>query len=78
MKISTGGRSPRHSLAFGISKADKLRIALAPLHLVVGGSLIVRFVSGARTPMVLVLGVSFVAFGLYRLALVRRGLKSTK
>jgi hypothetical protein len=59
-----------------ISTGDKLRIGLAPLHLIVGGGLIARFVEGARTPMVLVLGVGFVAFGVYRLVLVRRGLRS--
>ncbi len=57
-----------------ISRGDQARIALAPLHVVVGASLVWRFVAGARTPMVLVLGLLFVAFGVYRLALVARAL----
>jgi hypothetical protein len=59
-----------------ISTGDKLRMGLAPFHLVIGGVLIARFVEGARNPMVLVLGVAFVVFGVYRLALIRRGLRS--
>jgi len=59
-----------------ISLGDKLRIGLAPLHILLGAVLCVRFFRGARTPMVLVLGLAFIAYGLYRLALVRRGLRS--
>ncbi len=59
-----------------ISNADKLRIALAPLHLALGVALVVKFARGARTPMVLVLGLAFVAFGVYKLALIRKGLKA--
>jgi hypothetical protein len=57
-----------------ISVADRLRIGLAPLHLLVGGALLAQFARGPRTPMVAVLGALFVAFGVYRLALVRRAL----
>ncbi len=59
-----------------IPRADWLRFALAPLHLVVGGVLVYRFAMGARTPMVLVLGLGFCAFGIYKLALIRRGLQA--
>ena len=61
-----------------ISNADKVRIALMPLHVLVGGWLIARFVAGARTPMVLVLGVAFVAYGGYKLTLVRRAWMSRR
>ena len=61
-----------------ISTGDKIRIALAPAHIVVGGALIAQFVRGPRTPMVLVLGVLLVAYGFYRVALVRRALKGPK
>jgi hypothetical protein len=59
-----------------ISTGDKIRIALAPLHIVVGGALVAQFIRGPRTPMVLVLGVLLAAYGFYRLALVRRGFKN--
>lgn len=59
-----------------LSVADQIRIGLAPLHLLLGGVLCARFVRGARTPMVLVLGLLFVAYGVYRLALIRKALKS--
>jgi hypothetical protein len=59
-----------------ISRSDKLRIALAPLHLVIGSVLVSDFVRDRRAPMVLVLGLLFIAFGFYRLALIRRALKS--
>jgi hypothetical protein len=58
-----------------ISAGDWARMALAPLHVVIGGVLIEKFAAGARTPMVLVLGVAFVTYGLYKLALIRRGLR---
>ncbi len=61
-----------------ISRGDQARIALAPLHVLVGASLVWRFAAGARTPMVLVLGLSFVAFGVYRLTLVARALRKRK
>jgi hypothetical protein len=62
-----------------ISGGDRVRIAMAPLHVVIGGALIVQFVRGLETdqstPMVLVLGIAFVAFGIYRLALIRKALR---
>jgi hypothetical protein len=58
-----------------LSVGDRVRIALAPLHVVVGGVLIYRFATDARSPMVLVLGVAWAAFGIYKLALIRRGLR---
>ena len=58
-----------------ISRADWVRIALAPLHLVIGAVLLYDFGHDRRAPMVLVLGLLFIAFGIYRLALIRRGLQ---
>jgi hypothetical protein len=58
-----------------ISRGDKARIALAPFHVIVGGGLCWKWWQGARTPMVLVLGLLFIAYGAYRLILVRRSLK---
>jgi hypothetical protein len=75
--VSLPGPRPRltaHGRA-KISRGDKMRIALAPLHVLIGGVLLHDFAKGPRAPMVLVLGVAFVAFGVYRLALVWRGLK---
>jgi hypothetical protein len=61
-----------------ISTGDKIRILLAPAHIVVGGALIAQFVRGPRVPTVLVLGVLLVAYGFYRVALVYRALKRRK
>jgi hypothetical protein len=58
-----------------IGRGDKARIAMAPFHLAIGGGLIWQFIAGARTPMVLVMGLLFVAFGVYRLMLITRALK---
>ncbi len=58
-----------------LSTGDRLRIALAPLHVVVGGVLIYRFAADTRAPMVLVLGVAWAAFGVYKVALIRKGLR---
>jgi hypothetical protein len=58
-----------------ISTADKVRIALSPLYLVIGGKLVAAWVGGARTPLVLVMGLSFVAYGAYRFFLIRRALQ---
>lgn len=58
-----------------ISTGDKLRIAMAPFHVVIGGGLVYQWAAGARTPMVLVLGLLFVVFGVYRLMLITRALK---
>ena len=60
-----------------ISTGDKLRIALAPLHLGVGGSILWSWAK-VGTPMLLVLGLSFVGFGAYRIALVTRALRRRK
>jgi hypothetical protein len=59
-----------------IPVSDRVRIALAPIHLVVGGFLIRAWWRGPSTPMVLALGIAFIAFGGYRLAQVRRALRS--
>jgi hypothetical protein len=61
-----------------LSTGDKVRIALAPLHVLVGAALVYHFVIGPRTPMVAVLGVLFIAFGVYRITLIRRALKSER
>jgi hypothetical protein len=62
-----------------ISTGDKIRIALAPAHMVVGAALVAQFFRGLKngtaTPMVLVLGVLLIAYGVYRVALVRRAFK---
>jgi len=60
-----------------ISTGDKIRIALAPIHIGLGAALIWQFARGPRTPMVLVLGILFIAFGCYRIALIRRALKKS-
>ena len=57
-----------------ISTADKIRIALAPLHLFLGAALVYRYVQGIHTPLVLCIGGLFVAFGLYKIRLVSRAL----
>jgi hypothetical protein len=51
-----------------------VRVAQAPLHVVIGGLLVWRFVDGARTPMVLLLGLAFAGFGGYRLWQIKRAL----
>jgi hypothetical protein len=61
-----------------IPAGDKARMAMAPLHVAIGGSLVWRWLAGARTPMVLVLGILFVAFGIYRLTLISRALKDRR
>jgi hypothetical protein len=58
-----------------ISTADKVRVALSPLYVAIGAKLTAAWVGGARTPLVLVMGLSFVAYGVYRLLLVRRALQ---
>jgi hypothetical protein len=61
-----------------IPRGDKARMAMAPMHVAIGGSLVWRWLDGARTPMVLVLGLLFVAFGIYRLTLITRALKDRR
>lgn len=55
-----------------IPSGDKVRIALAPLHLLLGLALLLQFARGARAPMVAVLGLLFAAFGVYKIRLVWR------
>ena len=57
-----------------ISTGDKIRIALAPLHVAVGASILCSWMK-VGTPTLLVLGLSFCAFGIYRIAQVVRALK---
>ena len=61
-----------------LSRSDKLRIALAPLHLLIGAILLWRFATDgeARILPVALLGGAWLAYGVYRLALVRRALRS--
>jgi hypothetical protein len=54
-----------------MSGADKLRVALSPLYVVAGAAMIVR---GAHEPLGWILGLTFIAYGLYRLQLVRKAL----
>ncbi len=61
-----------------ISTGDKIRIALMPMHLLVGTLLIYRFIQGPRTPMVLVLGILLILYGTYRLSLAVRGMRKQK
>ena len=56
-----------------MTTSDKIRVALSPMYLIVGISLLVRAV---REPLAWILGLSFIAYGVYRLALVRRALRS--
>jgi hypothetical protein len=58
-----------------ISTGDKLRIALAPIHVAVGGTLLYQYWLGPRTPMVAILGVLFTLFGGYRITLIYKALK---
>ena len=50
---------------------DKIRIALSPLYLIAGVTILAR---GYREPMGWILGLSFAAYGVYRLMLIRRAL----
>ena len=52
--------------------SDRIRVALSPLYLIAGVAILVR---GWHEPLGWLLGVSFGAYGVYRLALVRRALK---
>ena len=55
-----------------MTTGDRIRIALSPMYLVVGASVLLR---APREPLAWLLGLSFIAYGVYRLALVRRALK---
>jgi hypothetical protein len=59
-----------------ISTSDKIRIVLAPLFVVLGIALCADFVRGPHTPMVAVMGLLFVAYGVYKLRLIARGLRN--
>jgi hypothetical protein len=56
-----------------LSRADKLRIVFAPLYVLIGGRLVAQGWSG-HAGIVLAVGLAFVAFGIYRLALIARAL----
>jgi hypothetical protein len=59
-----------------ITRSDKLRIALTPLHLIIGVILLYRFATDgeARVWPVAALGVAWSLYGVYRIALVARAL----
>jgi hypothetical protein len=91
-----------------LGRADKLRIAFAPLYVLVGVKLVWQWVVGVRgsidsgirlgtasteatrlaplvaagtargTIMILWLGLAFIAFGIYRMILIRRALKERR
>jgi len=63
MRCTRGTRS--------LSTSDKIRVALSPLYLVAGVTILIR---GAREPLGWILGLSFAAYGVYRLMLIRRAL----
>ena len=54
-----------------MSSSDKIRIALSPLYLVAGASILLR---AWREPLGWLLGVAFMGYGVYRLLLVRKAL----
>ena len=60
-----------------LSRSDKLRIALAPLHALIGALLLYRFATDgeARIWPVALLGVAWSLFGAYRITQVRRALR---
>jgi hypothetical protein len=53
----------------GIS--DKIRVAISPLYVVAGISIVVR---AWNEPLGWLLGLSFAGFGIYRLMLIKRAL----
>jgi hypothetical protein len=60
-----------------ITRSDKVRIALAPLHALVGALILYRVATDgeARIFPVIGLGCAWLAYGVYRIALIRRVLK---
>jgi hypothetical protein len=50
---------------------DKIRVALSPLYLIAGTTILLR---GYREPLGWILGLSFSAYGVYRLMLIKRAL----
>jgi hypothetical protein len=59
-----------------IPRADYLRMALAPMHLVVGATLVRTYVTEGRVALVGLLGLLFLLFGGYRIYLIARALRS--
>ena len=51
--------------------SDKFRIALSPLYLIAGVTILIR---GWHEPLGWLLGLTFTGYGLYRLALVKKAL----
>ncbi len=51
--------------------SDKVRVALSPLYLAAGVAILVR---GWREPLGWLLGLTFAAYGVYRLVLVKKAL----
>jgi len=51
---------------------DRIRVMLSPMYLAAGAAILVR---APKEPVAWLLGVSFIAYGVYRLALVRRALR---
>ena len=62
----------------GLSWRDRIQLLNSVLFCVLGGILIVRFVSGPAPWAALLLGGLFLSFGIYRLALARRELRRRK
>jgi hypothetical protein len=54
-----------------LSTSDKIRVALSPLYLIAGVGILAR---GYHEPLGWILGLSFAAYGVYRLMLIRRAL----
>jgi hypothetical protein len=55
-----------------LSTGDRIRLALSPLYLIVGVLVLFR---GGRESLTWLLGLSFVAYGVYRLVLIKRALR---
>ena len=55
-----------------MTTGDRIRVLLSPMYLAAGVTILLR---APREPVAWLLGVSFVAYGVYRLALVRRSLR---
>ena len=51
---------------------DRICVMLSPMYLAAGAAILVR---APKEPVAWLLGVSFIAYGVYRLALVRRALR---
>jgi hypothetical protein len=55
-----------------MSLGDRIRVMLSPMYLAAGAAILVR---APREPVAWMLGVSFIAYGVYRLVLIRRSLR---